>query len=349
MNDGDAMAAEILAASATAYAACASNRLLEKMPQAREGHGAVAFAHWKDHFAQRIRELSVAIAENEPALFLSRVRWSLAAFLARNVSEDLLHESLVCLHETLGEELPEHCRDTPARYLSLAIKSFAAFDATSVELEPADPAARLALQYLLQVLEGNSSGAIRLVVEAHDNGLSVEDTYQVLMTAQREIGRMWHEAEVNIAEEHIVTSTTQRAMAILAWKARKQTPNGLTVLSAAVAGNAHELGVRVISDFFEFAGWRAVCLGADLPPADIAAAVKFFEPAIVLLSAALTTQLKAVRETVQAVRDMKTPCRVMVGGTAFDDTPELWRQLGADASASTPREAVAIAGDLVRP
>jgi 5-methyltetrahydrofolate--homocysteine methyltransferase len=89
-------------------------------------------------------------------------------------------------------------------------------------------------------------------------------------------------------------------------------------------------------------------LGGDLPSTDFAAAVKYFHASLVLLSAALTTQLKAVRETIQAVRDIKADCKIMVGGTALEDNPNIWRQLGADAYASTPAEAVKIAARLVK-
>jgi methanogenic corrinoid protein MtbC1 len=129
---------------------------------------------------------------------------------------------------------------------------------------------------------------------------------------------------------------------------QKQTSNGLTVVSAAVAGNAHDIGVRIVSDFFEFTGWRAVCLGADLPAIEIAHSVKFFDSSLVLLSAALSTQLKAIRETVQAVRELDPNCKIIVGGTALADTPDIWRQLGADAYASTPTEAVLTGARLIK-
>ena len=347
MNDGESMAAKLLAVSAPAYAAYASNRLLEKLPEAETQFGGSAFGHWKDHFSQRISELSVAMAEKEPALFLSRVRWSRAAFQAREVPENLLRESLVCLDEVLEEELPEACCQAPKKYISAALNSFEELEKRTAELDSKDPASKLAMQYLLQVLEGNSGNAIKLVIDAHDQGLSLEKTYAVLMSAQREISRMWHEAEINIAEEHVVTSTTERAMAVLAYKAEKHASNGLTLVSAAVAGNAHDIGIRVVSDFFEFAGWRAVCLGADLPPIDIAQAAKFFDASLVLLSAALSTQLKAIRETVQAVRESNTQCKIMVGGTALQDAPDIWRQLGADAYASSPAQAVITATQLI--
>lgn len=347
-NNGKSLAAELLAVSATAYASCASNQFLEKRPDVKHQFGNSAFEYWKDYFGQRIRELSAALAEQEPALFLSRVQWSRTAFHARKMPDDMLQDSLVCLADVLGEELPETCRQTPQDYISAAVSSFAELAQSSKELEPEDPESRLAMQFMLQVLEGNCDQAIRLIVDARDQGMSLEATYQVLVLAQREVGRMWHEAEVNIAEEHLVTSTSKRAMAVLAYEAERKPFNGQTVVSAAVAGNVHDMGIRMLSDFFAFAGWRAICLGSDLPAVEIARAVNCFDASLVLLSAAMTTQLKATRETIEAVRKINKKCKIMIGGSALQDAPKIWRQLGADAYTSTPAEAVAIGLELVQ-
>ena len=117
------MAAELLRVSATAYAAYASNCLLERLPEVKTQFGEAAFSDWRDHFTQRINQLSVAMAEREPALFLSRVRWSRAAFKARGLPEDLLRESLLCLDEVLEQELPGAHRQAPKKYISAALKS----------------------------------------------------------------------------------------------------------------------------------------------------------------------------------------------------------------------------------
>lgn len=347
-SQGNAMAAELLVVGASGYAGYASSRLLEKVPAVKQQFGGTAFEHWKDHFRQRINELSIALAENEPALFLSRVQWSRAAFHAREVSENLLKESLICLAEVLEKELPKSICHVPGEYISSAIGSFEDSEIETTELDVKDPITNLGMRYMLQVLEGNFQSAIKLIVDAHQDGLPIESAYEALMTAQREIGRMWHHAEVNIAEEHIVTSTTERVMSILAFQAGKQPANGLTVVSAAVAGNSHDIGVRIVSDFFDFAGWKAICLGGDLPATDIAQAVQFFDSSLVLISAALSTQLKSIRGSVNAVRGLNSNCKILVGGTAFLDSPEIWQQLGADGYAASPTEAVSIGTSLMK-
>jgi methanogenic corrinoid protein MtbC1 len=349
MIHSETMASELLAASAPAYAAIATNRLLEKLPEVQQQFGETAFRDWKDHFQQRVLELSAALAENEPRLFASRVDWAKSAFKAREVSDDFLRESLVCLREVLDEELPETSRQAPSSFIDAALDSLTTTAEESYEVDLNDPNAKLAMQYLLKILEGDSRSAIRLVVDAVNEGLPVADAYEhVLLAAQREIGKMWHHAEISVAEEHYVTATTVRAMSVLCVQADMQPSNGLTVVSAAVAQNSHEIGVRAVSDFFELAGWRSVCLGGDTPAADIAEAVKCFGANLVLISAALSTQLRTVRKTIQAIRDQDANCKIMVGGMAFGDAPEIWRQVGADGYATTLSKALERGTELVK-
>lgn len=349
MIHSETMAAELLAASAPAYAAIATTRLLEKIPKVQQQFGETAFRDWKDHFHQRVLELSAALSENEPRLFSSRVKWAKSAFQARDISDEFLRDSLICLREVLDEELPEASRQVPSSFIDAALDSLTTPTEESHEVDLDDPNAKLAMQYLLKVLEGDSRGAIRLVVDAVNHGMPVADAYEhVLLAAQREVGRMWHHAEISIAEEHYLTSTTVRAMSVLCFQADIKPPNGLTVVSAAVAENPHEIGVRAVSDVFEVAGWRSVCLGGNTPAADIAEAVKCFGANLVLISAALSTQLKTVRKTIEAIRDQDAKCKIMVGGMAFLDAPEIWRQVGADGHASTLSNALEQGTELVK-
>ena len=72
--------------------------------------------------------------------------------------------------------------------------------------------------------------------------------------------------------------------------------------------------MRVVADFFEMAGWRAVCLGADVPPADVATAAVYFDADLAVVSAALATHLKTVRQTVAALRRLEDrEVKVLVG------------------------------------
>lgn len=336
--------AEILEAGRGAFAGFAASRLLERHPSAKERFGADAFTGWKAHIEQRLAELAAALAVGEPDLFLASVDWTRLAFVAREVPEEDLRESLVCLREVLEEELPAEARRVAGVTLEAAIGRFdSPCEETAGRPDPASPTGKLALSYLLAILEGDRRQAARLLLDAIDDGsLTIEQAYlHVLIPAQKEVGRLWHTNELSIAEEHFVTSTTLHVMSLLAHRGARRPPNGKTVIAAGVAGDVHDIGVRVVGDFFEMAGWRVIHVGADLPVDEVVDAARRFDADLLVLAATLSTHLRAVERTVAALASGGGP-KVIVGGQAFDGSPGLWKRVGADAYAPSPLEAVEI-------
>jgi len=349
MSESNSFAAELLEISAAGYAALAAERLLANHPELAARFSQGATGAWRGVFAQRIVELATALRLSEPDLFVARINWARRAFMARDVPESDLRASLQVLAEVLERELPDEAQPAAAGMLDLAL---AEFDRPAEHhgacVDPGTETGRLALGYLSTVLEGDSRRATERLLEATD-GLGVERMYlEVLVPAQQEIGRLWHAGELGIVEEHVVTHTTERLLALLAHRAVRAPANGRTVLCAAVAGNTHDIAVRVLADFFDIAGWRSIHLGGNLPATELATAVQYFDGELVVLSAALSVQLPRVAEAIAAVRRLEgRDVRVMVGGLAFIDAPDVWRKLGADGYAPDARSAVALGTELL--
>ncbi len=362
MSESTSFTAEILETSASAYAGCAAHLFLEQNPEIADESSRGDLRTWKSHLTHRVLELSAAVGAEEPAIFAARLQWAGKAFDARDMKTRDLRSSLACLREVLAEELPEIARETATSYIDSALDAFdqpPSKPAMGSGLDPANPTDRLALQYLQAALEGDSPHAVDIVIAATEDSLSVQDAYlKILLPAQQEVGRLWHTGDLRIAEEHLVTTTTERVMSILAYRstalaaagsvALPSTAHGKTVLSATVAGNTHHLAVRVLADFFEMAGWRSICLGANVPPSDLATAVVYFDADLLMLSAALSTQIKMARQTIEEVRQLPDrTTKILVGGSGFNDAPELWQRIGADGHALTADSAVTLGAQLV--
>ena len=350
MSEKDSFTAGLLEISAAGYASLAARRLLDRHPEVAEHFAPDAFGAWKAALAQRIVELAAALKLGVPRVFAGRVLWTESAFRARDVPVEDLRASLEALGEVLQEELPERCRKPAGQALALALEALeSAGPRPELGLDPDSETGRLALEYLSTVLEGDGRSGIDLVLGRVDAGLSVESAYlDVLVPAQREVGRLWHAGEMGVAEEHLVTQTTQRLMGLLAMKAPRQPANGRTAICAAVAGNVHDVAVRVIADMLEIGGWRSVYLGADVPANEMAAAVQYFDADVLVLSATLAVQLERVADSIEAIRRLENrSVKIMVGGLAFRDAPDIWRQLGADGYAEDAPGAVRLAGDFL--
>jgi methanogenic corrinoid protein MtbC1 len=160
---------------------------------------------------------------------------------------------------------------------------------------------------------------------------------------------MWQNGEINVADEHFGSYTTKMVMTQLLSLAQFQPPNGKTVLTAAVAGNHVDIGLHVVADFFEMAGWQTIRLGADVPARDLAESVESFNVDLLALSASLTVHLDTIKSTILTVRGghCGDAVKILVGGRAFAGSSELAVQLGADGHAADPDEAVRLGGQLV--
>jgi len=220
----------------------------------------------------------------------------------------------------------------------------------STPLMLATPEGRLAADYLLAALEGDRRRASRMIFDAADADLSVEEIISgVLLPAQVEVGRMWHDNEVSVAEEHFTSETTKTLMAQLMSRAEFRPSNGKTLVAAGVAGNHIDIGLQAVADFFELDGWRTIQLGANVPTGDIVQAVDFFKADLLGLSASLSTQLETVRATINAVRfsPHSENVKIIVGGFAFAELEHLPLELGADGYAPNAAAAVELGRELV--
>ena len=198
-------------------------------------------------------------------------------------------------------------------------------------------------RYLAAVLAGHRREAFALVEEAVDEGLGIGPLYlDVFQPVLREIGRLWQENRITVADEHLATAITQAAMARVYDRLfLQQRAAGPLLVAACADQERHELGLRMLCDVLEMEGWDTVFLGASVPVEDLVSMVVERRPAVVALSAAIAPHLPRVREAIGAIRRAVPEGGpvIAVGGRAFADDPGLGERLGADLTARDAIEA----------
>lgn len=344
-------AAKMLESSARALAAYAAEQLLEADPSLSDRSGEVPFEHWKTQIEGRVRDLANALEAGEPVLFQANLDWQRSLLGDDTAAVRDLFASLDALKRVVAEELPAAVsaaslpvidRATEIRDPSLVGKASA--------IDPNLPHGTDSLQYLEFLLTGQRDEAIDLIEGLADAGVSLSSVYDdVLRPAQTELGRLWTGGSLSVTLEHFGTQTTELAMAQL-YRRRIATPRlGKTVLACSVETDQHSIGIRMIADLFEVAGWKSVFLGADVPAEDIAQALIDFKVDVLAVSGTLPAHVVKVRTLIDEVRrreETKT-IPVLIGGLAFRSTPDLWRSIGADGYADGAESAIKIANSLI--
>lgn len=206
-----------------------------------------------------------------------------------------------------------------------------------------------ARDYLQALLAADRTAAHQIVTQALDNGLSIRDLYiSVFQPSQYEVGRLWLLNKVSVAEEHFCTAATQAIMSELYPQIISSRRIGKTMVAACIGSELHEIGVRMVADFFEMEGWDTYYLGAGVTYEQVISAIKLHTPNLVALSATMTYHVQEVREIISSIRinlaDLTPP--IMVGGLPFNTNTNLWRDIGADLSAQNATDAVQAAQGL---
>lgn len=177
-------------------------------------------------------------------------------------------------------------------------------------------------------------GAVRRTVDTlHAGGATYLDiAVRLFQPALYRIGIMWQNNLISVAREHLATTIVQNHLALAFSSADYAAPIGRRALFACVQGNHHAVGLRMISDTFELAGWETHYLGSDLPLASLLACVDGSRPQLVGLSVSLGQQIPTMRTTIAALRgELGRDCPpIMVGGLANNQVANLWKIAGAD-------------------
>lgn len=326
-------------------------RHFELKPELAARYGAAGRAKCLQDAAYHLSYLSEALQNSQPALFSDYVVWAKAMLAGRGIPEKDLIDNLRVIRDSLAEKLPNRLNRIAREYVELGIRELArtgdfAPPAANDEL----PLKKLADDYLNALLEGRRELAGDLIFQAVEAGAGVKQIYlQVFQQTQHEIGRLWQANHISVAQEHYCTAATQMIMSQLYPYIFSTARNGKTLVATCVSGDLHEIGVRMVSDFFEMEGWDTFYLGANTPIRDLIGALKQRNADLVLISATMTFHLRQVREMIAAVRaDAETRrVKIMVGGYPFNVAPGLWQEIGADGFAGDASSAIETSAKLM--
>ena len=135
--------------------------------------------------------------------------------------------------------------------------------------------------------------------------------FGVVLPVLRELGTRWESGAINPAQEHLVSSLIRGMLGGLL-RAMPRPARAARIVFAAPAGERHELGLLCGAVLAAVSGHSVVYLGPDLPPADIAHAVRQSAAKVLVLSA--TVEHTASAAEFGSLRRLPETVEVWAGG-----------------------------------
>ncbi len=187
------------------------------------------------------------------------------------------------------------------------------------------------LDHLKLQLAGHDRGAmVTTALAAVDEGrIDIPTLYaSVLAPLLGDVGERWHEGDLRVWEEHLATGAVTTIIESLYPRVRAlatRSPQcGNVVVLATPNDEYHVVGLRMVSDLFELAGWKAVFLGANVPEAEIYDAMLEIPADAVVMSASTGYERVLLRHIADRLHEELPGVRIWVGGHAFAEEHEGW-------------------------
>ena len=138
-----------------------------------------------------------------------------------------------------------------------------------------------------------------------------------------------------IWKEHMQTSIVRTVIEccypFVVQEVNKKRKLNIKVLVLCPENELHEIGARMVSDFFLLNGYDAVFVGSNTPKEQIKAAIARSKPRYIAISVTDYYNLVAAKNTIHlAKQSVDLEVKILVGGSAFRKNIDAVAQIGAD-------------------
>lgn len=294
------------------------------------------------------RYLAAAIEAGAITPFADYARWTVSMLGARNIAAHFVSENLNQIGQIMNPLMSSEEHALVSSYIGAACDAcgeagpLSSDEAGSVSKRGAS----LALQvYLVAAIKGERRAAANIALEALQSVTDVVDLYvDLFQAAQYEVGRLWQENKITVAEEHMATAITQFVMAQVYSRFEQRDSDRGRVVITGIEGELHQVGANMVADVIEARGWNVRFLGTNLPNQGVLQAIEEHRADTVGISATTLLSIPKAMRLIEGLRQrFQSACpRIILGGRAFLSNPMLAEELKAEGPAMDLRSALAL-------
>lgn len=293
-----------------------------------------------------------AITMNLPDMYANYIFWASSMLKSRDIPESDLHDNLEFVQQAINEVLGPQFSSVTKEYINAAKKKLEEKPLEELSFITDDnPLKKEVNDYMEFLFQGKRREAANLISELIEKGVSIRDIYQyIFQVSQYEVGQLWQCNKITVAHEHYCTAATQLIMSGLYQQIFSNKRKGKTLVACSISGDLHEMGIRMVTDYFEMDGWDTYYLGANMPDKQLMDTLIEYKANLLALSVTLPIHVSKAAKLISKIRENSNlgNLKIMVGGYPFITNQDLWKRIAADGFAQNADQAIASANELVK-
>jgi len=200
------------------------------------------------------------------------------------------------------------------------------------------------------VEKGDSTLVKQFVSKALSQNIPAEEILSKgLIKGMDSVGRKFKRNEIFIPEVLIATRAMKSGMdRIKPYLTEEQSSYKEKIIIGTVKGDLHDIGKKIVNMMLEKEGYEIVDLGIDVTKEKFIKNIKEENPAIVGMSALLTTTMSYMREVIDAIQqeNLRFKPKIIIGGAPI--TQSYANEIKADGYAPDAGSAVTLVRNLLK-
>ncbi len=193
---------------------------------------------------------------------------------------------------------------------------------------------------------GDRKTAAALTAAALAAGIEPQVVLDAMTAAMGVVGSKFSAGEIYVPEMLISARAMKETLVILEPRLVGAGVQPIaTAVIGTVDGDLHDIGKNLVAMMWKGANVAVVDLGVNVTAQAFVDAIAEHSPAVVGMSALLTTTMPAMRTSIDAIRAAGSSVKIVVGGAPV--TPEFASQIGADGYAPDAGSAARVILELV--
>ncbi len=185
----------------------------------------------------------------------------------------------------------------------------------------------------------DQNGADEIAADALKDGIAPDVLLKGCMLGMERVGKEFGEGKAFITNL-IVSAEAMNAVVnhIKPFLESGEVKRKGKFVIGTVTGDMHDIGKNLVSMIIKGGGFEVIDLGVDVPTNKFLDAIAQHPGCFVGLSALLTTTMRGMENSVEAIKITHPDAKVLIGGAPI--TQEFCTRIGADFYSPNPQDAV---------
>lgn len=183
--------------------------------------------------------------------------------------------------------------------------------------------------YQSRIYKGDRKGCSDIVIKLLEEGITMKDLYiNLFQRSLYNVGKRWERNEISVAIEHLVTSITESLIALAYPYLFSSENNGRKAIVLSTPGEYHQVGAKMVADYFEINSWDAYYLGTQTPEKELFDLITKKEPDIVAISMSISFNANVLKQLLLAINERFPNQKIIIGGQGFNwEVQENFKQI----------------------